>query len=130
MRRFIFIKLIPLKLGHLPVATVWRLSPENTHDHKKIPPLLIVLIAQHLIAACSQLILRRAEPLPVETLSCVLDCSPVPRDPLPRFHSPALLRGLSIPRPVLLEQLLRARPNSWVLILEGQDQRIDRARRR
>jgi hypothetical protein len=45
-------------------------------------------------------------------------------------HYPALLLCLSLPRPVLLDQLLRPRPDSFVLIFEGQDQRIDRSRGR
>ena len=47
--------------------------------------------------------------------------------PLSLAAFPALL-CLSLSRPVLLDQLLRQRPNSFVLIFEGQDEWIDRSR--
>src|SRR6266404_275632 len=55
---------------------------------------------------------------------------PVPRYPVYVSPYPALLLCLSLPRPVLLDQLLRPSPDSFVLIFEGQDQRIDRSRGR
>ena len=58
------------------------------------------------------------------------DCpvTPLTRYPVSVSHYPALLSCL--PRPFLLDQLLRPHPDSFVLIFEGQDQRIDRSRGR
>ena len=50
-----------------------------------------------------------------------------PSTPLP-FASFSSLLFLGSPRPVLLDQLLRPRPDSFVLIFESQDEWINRTR--
>ena len=97
-----------------------------------LPPLLVVLIWQRLTAAwstvCHSSLVTRLS-LGPELIYDYPDI-PLPRYPACASPYPALLLCLSLPRPVLLDQLLRPRPDSFVLIFEGQDQRIDRSRGR
>ena len=110
------------------------MSPAKRTIGPNPPSLLVVSIWHRLTAAWSTVRHKALEtrlsvgPERCPQLIHLFIVSQLPRYPVCVSHYLALLLCLSLPRPVLLDQLLRPRPNSFVLIFEGQDQRIDRSR--
>lgn len=108
------------------MTTVFENVTDKTHERNQpsFLYLLVLLCRQPALAPCSSIAAPDKALVSLVTVPSIFRnyrVIPSPRDLVCASHYPALL---SFPGPVLFDQLLRPRPDSLVLIFEGQDQRI------